>query len=132
MLADWQRLTPVPALLSEAVVPDPTATVPLCPAVTTSRRELPVTAPFPTRRPLPFTAATVPAVPIFSFVLDASDLESSGWGLLDLAGGILSDSADGKGWSIRSLVGAGMELCRCVVQLRISWSIIVACVSRER
>lgn len=64
-------------------VPGP---VPLVPAVTTSRRELPP-APFPaTRRPLPLEVG-FEVVPTFSFVLEASDLESSGGGF-DLGGAI--------------------------------------------
>lgn len=80
-----EKLTPV--LLSEFTPPDPPAGVPLGPAVTTSRRELPVTALLATRRPLPLTLAIVPGL-VLSFVLDASDLESSGWGR-DLGGGML-------------------------------------------
>lgn len=68
------RLTPV--LLSELALPDPPACVPLGPAVTTSRKELPVTA-LATRRPLPLMEAIALGL-IFSLVLDASDLESSG------------------------------------------------------
>lgn len=47
------------------------------PAVTTSRRELPVVVLAAMRLPLLFGAEVVVAV-TFSFVLDASDLESSG------------------------------------------------------
>jgi hypothetical protein len=74
-LGSWQR---TPALPSELAVPDPPVPVPIGPTVTTSRKELPVTAGFPTRRPLPLMAATLLEVPTFSLVLDASDLESSG------------------------------------------------------
>lgn len=59
-----------------AVASAPTA-VPFGPAVTTSRRELPVAIFPPGRRPLPLRALAV-LVATFSFVLDASDLESSG------------------------------------------------------
>lgn len=68
----------IPVLLSELALPDPPATVPLDPAVTTSRKELPVTAVFPTRRPLPLVAVKLLELPSFSLVLEASDLESSG------------------------------------------------------
>lgn len=70
----WQ-LTPL--LLSELAPPDTPATVPPGPAVITSRRELLVAAEFPTRRPLPLMAIKL-LDPTFSFVLEASDLESSG------------------------------------------------------
>jgi len=66
----------IPALLSELALPDAPATVPLGPAVTTSRNELPVPG------TLPLKGA------FFSFVLDASDLESSGGGR-DLGGGMV-------------------------------------------
>lgn len=59
-----------------AVVEAPPA-VPMDPAVTTSFNELPPAALPATRRPLPFVAFRV-LVTGFSFVLDASDLESSG------------------------------------------------------
>jgi hypothetical protein len=64
-------------LVSELALPDPPATVPLGPAVTTSRKELPITALLATRRPLPLMVAIALGL-IFSFVLEASDLESSG------------------------------------------------------
>jgi len=67
----------IPVLVSELALPDPPATVPLGPAETTSRKELPVTAGFPTRRPLPLMVVKL-LEPTFSFVLEASDLESSG------------------------------------------------------
>jgi hypothetical protein len=70
------KLTPV--LLSELALPDPPAIVPLGPAVTTSRNELPTVFALATRRPLPLITARLLEVPIFSLVLDASDLESSG------------------------------------------------------
>lgn len=62
----------------------------LGPAATTSRSELPPAA-FPaTRRPFPLPLPLLEACcPAFSFVLDASDLESSTGAGLDLAGGIL-------------------------------------------
>jgi len=73
-------------VLSATAVLEAPAAVPLVPAVTTSRNELPP-APFPaTRRPLPLETGAV-VVPTFSFVLEASDLESSGGGL-DLGGAI--------------------------------------------
>lgn len=65
-----------PGVGSETAVVEAPAVVPLGPAVTTSFNELPPAA-FPaTRRPLPFVALAV--VVVFSLVLDASDLESSG------------------------------------------------------
>ena len=75
MVGELQR---TPALPSELAVPDPPVPVPIGPAVTTSRKELPVTVGLPTRRPLPLMATTLLEVPTFSLVLDASDLESSG------------------------------------------------------
>ena len=68
-----------PGLGSELDRPGtPAAAVLCCPAVTTSRRELPGAALPPGRRPLPLTALEMLVVPTFSLVLDASDLESSG------------------------------------------------------
>lgn len=65
-----------PGADSATAVVDAPVAPPLGPAVTTSLRELPP-VPFPaTRRPLPFVALAV--VVVFSLVLDASDLESSG------------------------------------------------------
>jgi len=64
----------------------PTAVL-LCPAEITSRSELPPATVPPTRRPLPL-GAFEEFGPAFSFVLDASDLESSCWGL-DLGGGMM-------------------------------------------
>lgn len=72
---------------SAIVPPDVPATAVLEPAVTTSRRELPPVVAPPIRRPFPFGFAIV-LVPGFSFVLEASDLESSGGGL-DLGGAIV-------------------------------------------
>ena len=75
-----------PGVLSATAVFEAPAPVPLVLAVTTSRRELPP-APFPaTRRPLPLEVGCE-VVPTFSFVLEASDLVSSGGGL-DLGGAI--------------------------------------------
>jgi hypothetical protein len=71
-------------------VPDAPNPVPLDPAVTTSRKELPVAAVPATRRFLPLTAL-VELAPTFSFVLEVSDRESSGGGR-DLAGGILNEA----------------------------------------
>lgn len=65
-----------PGLGSELEAPKAPARIVFCPALTTSRRELP-TVIAPMRRPLPLTALDV-LVPSFSLVLDASDLESSG------------------------------------------------------
>jgi hypothetical protein len=70
------RLTPGFGSLLEGA--DTPSAVLLCPAVTTSRRELPGAAVPPIRRPLPLIALGMLA-PTFSLVLDASDLESSGW-----------------------------------------------------
>ena len=81
MSKSW-KLTP--ALLSELELPDAPPPLPLGPAVTTSRRELPVTALLATRLPLPLK---VDIALDFSFVLDASDRESSGCGR-GLGGGI--------------------------------------------
>lgn len=82
-------------LLSELAFPDAPACVPFGPAVTTSRKELPVTALLATRRPLPLMEAIALEL-TFSFVLEASDLESSGWGRA-LGGGIL-DVSGLNGW----------------------------------
>jgi len=64
----------------------------LGPAVTTSRSELPPVVLPGTRRFLPLGAVELVA-PTFSFVLDASDLESSGGGL-DLGGAMPRDEID--------------------------------------
>lgn len=78
--------TLTPGVFSTTAVFEAPAPVPGMPAVTTSRRELPP-APLPaTRRPLPLEAG-FEVVPTFSFVLEASDLESSGGGR-DLGGAI--------------------------------------------
>jgi hypothetical protein len=66
-----------PAFESGLAVPSTPTAVPLGPAVTTSRRELPAAMLPAGRRPLPLRALAV-LVATFSFVLDASDLESSG------------------------------------------------------
>ena len=66
-----------PALESELAIPEPPVIVLFGAAVTTSRKELPVAVLPAIRRPLPFKAVKV-LVLSFSFVLDASDLESSG------------------------------------------------------
>lgn len=68
----------MPVLLSELALPEPPAVVPFGPTVTTSRNELPTVIALTTRRALPLIATTLFDVPIFSLVLDASDLESSG------------------------------------------------------
>ena len=75
-----------PARASELESPDAPAIATRGPAATTSRRELPVAALLATRRPLPLMVAIVLGM-IFSLVLLASDLESSGCGR-DLGGGI--------------------------------------------
>ena len=77
-------LTPGPLASTIAVLVAPLL---LGPAVTTSRRELPPAAVPGTRRFLPLGAVELLAA-AFSFVLDASDRESSGGGL-DLGGGML-------------------------------------------
>jgi hypothetical protein len=64
-----------PGFGSELAVAEAPAAVLLGPAVTTSRSEL-AGAVFPGRRPLPLPTLDE-LVPIFSLVLDASDLESS-------------------------------------------------------
>jgi hypothetical protein len=81
-----------PAFESGLAVPSTPTAVPLGPAVTTSRRELPAAMLPAGRRPLPLRALAV-LVATFSFVLDASDLESSGWGLAR-EGGILEGKFD--------------------------------------
>jgi hypothetical protein len=68
---------PTPVLLSELALPDTPLVIPFGPAVTTSRKELPITVLLATRRPLPLMVFDALGL-IFSFVLDASDLESSG------------------------------------------------------
>lgn len=77
-------LTPGPLDSTIAVLMAPAL---LGPAVTTSRRELPPVVIPGTRRILPLGAAELLAA-AFSFVLEASDRESSGGGL-DLGGGML-------------------------------------------
>jgi hypothetical protein len=69
--------TLTPGFPSEATGPAAAAAAPpLDPAVTTSRRELPIAVVPATRRFFPLTVLPEPA-PIFSFVLEASDRESS-------------------------------------------------------
>lgn len=87
---DWgsSRFEPplTPGVVSANAVLEEPPLVPLGPAVTTSRSKLPAAVLPATRRPLPLRAVFV-VVPTFSFVLEASDLESSGGGL-DLGGAI--------------------------------------------
>jgi len=84
-------LTPGLFASAEAVFEFPTTAL-LGPAVTTSRNELPPVVLPGTRRFLPLRAIELLA-PTFSFVLEASDLESSGGGF-DLGGAISGDLID--------------------------------------